>query len=69
MISPLESAFPTTQDFDQEGLSKREFFAALAMQALLANPTMVNEVIDHRVIADQATLQTDELITSLNKKS
>lgn len=52
------------------GLTKREQFAAMAMQGILSNP-MVNELVKERGfngVADLAADHADALIESLNKK-
>lgn len=57
---PDSPAFPYSID-DESGLSKREYFAALAMQGLLASfkplPSNVEEL---------AVLAADQLIEALN---
>jgi len=47
-----------------EGLSKREYFAAMALQGLLACPNNVNMAQD---IAKGAVIMADQLIIELNK--
>jgi hypothetical protein len=51
----------------QWGLTKREHFAAMAMQGLLANYSNRGMNID--TIAKQAVNAADELINALNKKN
>ena len=51
------------------GLTKREHFAAMAMQGLLSNPALVdtmNESID-RWVSVQATAQADALLSRLEE--
>lgn len=48
----------------QEGLTKREYFAAKAMQGLIANPS-TNDSFGE--IAKNAVFMTDALIEQLNK--
>ena len=50
-----------------EGLSKREYFAAMAMQGLLAHPLKVDAVPAEPMIAAMARLMADTLIAELNK--
>lgn len=50
------------------GLTKREYFAAMAMQALLANPKIGDE-ISSDVISAMATDQADDLIKELNDEN
>lgn len=55
------------------GLTKREYFAAMAMQGLFANPEYVkvlrniSEPGRHQSIAETSVAAADALITSLNK--
>lgn len=51
-------------DSPQIGLTKREYFAAVAMQGLLACPNNVNMAQD---IAKGAIIMADQLIIELNK--
>jgi len=55
------------------GLTKREYFAAFAMQGMLANSFNDNHKMpfsyaDHAQIAYMAVSQTDQLIEELNKE-
>jgi len=60
------------ETFTSKGLTKREYFAALAMQGLLANNTMLNAdgkiIITKMQIADIAVISADALIEQLNKE-
>lgn len=60
------NAFPRMfgNDAPQDGLTKREYFAAVAMQGLLACPNNVNMAQD---IAKGAVIVADQLIIELNK--
>jgi hypothetical protein len=60
------NAFPRMfgNDAPQDGLTKREYFAAMAMQGLLACPNNVNMAQD---IAKGAVIMADQLIIELNK--
>jgi hypothetical protein len=60
-----DAAFPQIIDHKEgtiliKGLSKREYFAAMAMQGLLANPNI-------SVVTSDAVLYADKLIAELNK--
>lgn len=58
-------AFPRPFGADYvAGLTKREYFAAMAMQGLLACPNNVNMAQD---IAKGAVILADQLIIELNK--
>jgi len=48
------------------GLTKREYFAALAMQGLLACPDIA---ASRKAIAEEAVQQADELLKALEPKS
>ncbi len=50
----------------QPGLTKREYFAALAMQGLLACPDIA---ASRKAIAEEAVQQADELLKALEPKS
>ena len=64
--APSVNAFPRMfgNDAPQDGLTKREYFAAVAMQGLLACPNNVNMAQD---IAKGAVIMADQLIIELNK--
>lgn len=56
----------------QGGLTKREYFAVMAMQGMLANPTSTNKLYDESIpysvqCANASVIMADALITSLNK--
>jgi hypothetical protein len=57
---PHEPAFIYNDDYPEEGLTKREYFAAMAMQGLLANPNI-------SCVTSDAVLYADKLIEALNK--
>lgn len=73
--NPNESASPITTVIDgnwiqeppenRKGLTKREYFAAIAMQGLLA----YDGLIPHRYNMDRAVRMADNLIESLNKET
>lgn len=50
------------------GLTKREYFAAMAMQGILSNPTGGNDR-DGDLIARSAVAMADRLINELNKET
>jgi hypothetical protein len=52
----------TMQGDDGIGLTKREYFAALAMQGLLACPDLH---LHGKTIAEESLFQTDELLKAL----
>lgn len=68
---PNQTAFP---DNGRTGLTKREYFAALAMQGMLANPVTIEsftEAYDQGtglvdILAAEAVAQADALIDALN---
>lgn len=70
---PNQTAFPDSGG--RAGLTKREYFAALAMQGMLANPVTIEsftEAYDQGVgpmadiLAAEAVAQADALIDALN---
>ena len=69
MIDPAdEPAFPNGLDsphVDPSGLTKRELFAAMAMQGLLAANEAETQTFGD--IAEDAVRMTDALIAELNK--
>ena len=64
MIHPNEPAFVIlTESAIDSGLTKREYFAALAMQGLLANPAV--DMLE--ITAKKAVKTADYLIKALNE--
>lgn len=62
-----DNAFPSGTIAN--GLSKREYFAAMAMQGLLSNPDHRSDSRScHEQIAKKALSMADELIKSLNEQ-
>lgn len=51
----------------EPGLTKREHFAAMAMQGLLANPD--RDVMDYGNYSNDAVMHADALIDALNKEA
>jgi hypothetical protein len=74
MTSHHDYAFPNTIDESVPnqpsitigGLTKREYFAALAMQGILANDSTPKDVTFQEVCY-RAAMQADALIEELNK--
>lgn len=64
--APNVNAFPRMfgNDAPKDSLTKREYFAAVALQGLLACPNNVNMAQD---IAKGAIIMADQLIIELNK--
>ncbi len=67
-----DSAFPIfdsdgTHFTKYRGLSKREFFAALALQGILANPSLNVEEFSFNLSACLAIESADVLIRKLNR--
>lgn len=62
---PNEPAFACASDTGhQEGLTKREYFAAMAMQGIISNP--IHDQYKSTV-AEVSVKMADELIKALNK--
>lgn len=59
ITNPNDTAFPD-QHLIGQGLTKREFFAAMAMQGLLSNPNI-------SCVTSLAVLFADQLIKALNQ--
>jgi hypothetical protein len=65
MTKANDTAYPIETELHTcYGLTKREFFAAMAMQGMLSNP---NNNADSDITAIRARKQADELIKELNK--
>lgn len=58
-----QSAFPSTRDTQTWGLTKRELFAAMALQGMLANPNITWAARD---LTQDAVEVADLLIKRLN---
>ena len=60
---------PTTEKVTTSGLTKREYFAAMAMQGLMANPNVVvqRDEKDEKSFIMACTKAADALIKQLNK--
>lgn len=67
MTQPNESAFarPSSSTSHQDGLTKREYFASMAMQGFLSE----GEVSEIKTIAVLSVQMADALIEQLNKQS
>lgn len=65
--NPDDYAFPTAIEAI-DGLTKREYFAALAMQGMLANNLLVGGD-ESALIARDAAECADQLIAELNKEA
>jgi hypothetical protein len=67
MENGKQSAFPLDGNHighpDTIGLTKREYFAGLAMQGLLAQDSWASE----KVLAENAIIYADELLKQLEK--
>ena len=61
-----------SNDYQQDGLTKREYFAAMAMQALIANPNIkrpeqnANLKNDLKVFASVAVEYADAMLSELS---
>lgn len=60
-----DAIHPLTSESAPIGLTKREYFAAVAMQGIMASPQ--NEYFDIKEVARQAVEISDALIAELNK--
>ena len=68
LVLPDQTAFPSTE-LMTFGLTKREYFAALAMQAMISNSDLCYDDINkiQSLSTDFAVQVSDNLILSLNK--
>ncbi len=72
MTNGEESAYPEVQkepqfNFHTYGLTKREYFAAMAMQGIIAAHNIHATGIDNEVNAKTAVNAADALIDALNE--
>lgn len=63
---PLSQLGPEETAPEQEGLTKREYFAGLAMQGILAQPKLMANVSPEE-IAKWAVIDADAIIAELSK--
>ncbi len=71
MTKPQDSAFPLDMPdigISLDGLTKREYFAAMAMQGLMANSQTAKDGSDGNDISSASVLMADALISELNKQ-
>lgn len=62
-------AMPASDILYQKGLSKREYFAGLAIQGILANPNCEPTTVEHFCnIAEDALMSADTLLLALEGK-
>ena len=59
----------TTGNTPIEFLTKREYFAAMAMQGMLANRDIINDSMESTPIEYTAVVLADQLIKELNTES
>jgi hypothetical protein len=67
IVLPDQTAFPSTE-LMTFGLTKREYFAALAMQGILASCYNSHPPAHRYELACKAVTQADNLIIELNKQ-
>jgi len=66
MMNPDQSAFPSSRDTQAWGLTKREFIAAMMLQALVGkNLGVGNPNATEQKLAERATRIADALIAEL----
>ena len=71
MNAGSEPAYPVPNDANvngQEGLTKRELFAAMLAQGIMANPSEQMVTWDAEKVAFAAVQHADALIAELNKE-
>ena len=62
---PINAADPSIHSF--AGLTKREYFAAMAMQGILSNDATENTAWDYDIIGKHCAMAADALIKALNE--
>lgn len=68
MTDGKQAAFAAgSESWNQVGITKREYFAAMALQGIIAAHNIYETGIDHEVNAKTAVNAADELIKALNK--
>lgn len=73
MTNPQDNAFPTPEFYEERyvgcsnGLTKREYFAALALQGLLAQHE-ITPATSIKLLVARAAAAADELVEQLNSK-
>lgn len=74
MTNGNDFASPSHQDeylgtpFMTGGLTKREYFAAMALQGIIAAQRICETGIDHEANAEASAKAADSLINALNEK-
>lgn len=76
MTAARETVYPVTSwsEYNEPGLTKREMFAMMSLQGLIANPDFLTEAADESLdpfaaAAQLAVRQADALIAELNKET
>lgn len=69
MTTKEETAYPTPLSHFSKGLTKREYFAALAMQGYVSADYTANSGTPVENMAEFAVKMADALIIELNKPS
>jgi hypothetical protein len=59
-----EPAFASGNDYRENGLTKREYFAAMAMQGLLSNPAQI-DITNFEWVAEHAIGYADAILEKL----
>lgn len=68
MTNKNDPVYPIGNDpIASEGLSKREYFAALAMQGFLSNPGIDKTEYNEKNVAKAAVAMADYIIQKLNE--
>lgn len=69
-INPVLIQSPSLQNETSLGLTKREYFAGLAMQGLIAGRWACPDNVpnDVKTIVEQSVIHADELLKQLEKK-
>jgi len=67
-VTEIKYEIPEGYRIDFTGLTKREYFAAMAMQGMHANPQIWSTSIEPETVPVMAVKQADALIKELNRE-
>jgi hypothetical protein len=70
MTNPNDPVNQTIDNYGEvtyNGLTKREYFAAMAMQGMLANSQIDFDNLTYKQYAEDCVMVSDELIKALNQ--
>lgn len=68
MITVGTDAINNSEQGPQDGLTKREYFAAIAMQGIVSNQSLIDDAVNWDWLAENSVQAADALIKALNKQ-